>query len=1505
MEKMNRPSHVLFLLSGLLLFGVPVFAQNLDVANAAPITPENLISNVFLGQGVQVLSITYDGDAAAVGLFSGGQTVLGMERGIVMSTGYAVSQPGQVGVNAAAGTLSSEGNNSTVQDPDIRTIIGAGIDIHNLSRYTIEFIPVNDTLRFTYAFASEEYPEFVCSDYNDVFGFFISGPGITGPYQNNAANIALIPGTNRPVTINNVNPGVPGFNGSAINCSGQNGSLAFSQYYNSNVVNSRPVYDGFTDVFVAEAVVVPCQVYTIKLVIADIFDDLFDSGVFLEAKSFGTGSLNVDIEGLAIDGGLAEGCTQGEIVFSLPAPVESPYDVQFAVGGTATPDVDYPAFPGTIIIPAGDSTFRIPVSAYEDFLVEGDETIVLSVQRDPCNRDTFTIVVKDNRLLKPDLGPDRLVCATDNTQLDGTIPIGLPDPPRFVNNTPLAIDQTNVPFVSEIEVFGVLPAQLGPEAIKMICIDSLEHPWIDDLDIYLVGPNGQFLQLTTDNGAEGGNGLGLDYYLHTCFSVTATTPINAPGPFAPASAVPFTGQWLPEGVFSDLWDGNYRTNGTWQLVVTDDQQGLSGTLFSWSICFNPVYQIDYSWRPAAGLSCTDCPNPVASPDTTTTYILTALDAYGCSESDTITLAVTPFLSITELTCGVVTDNSVQVIWGPVGGASGYEVSTNGGAWQPVAPGALSYQVDGLGLGEIVAVSVRPVGQCPGVSATVNCVTLSCTPPTINTQLTDVSCAAGNDGEVLLQVSTGSGPFTYTLAGTSNATGIFTGLPAGNYQATVTDGNNCPATVNFTIGEPPVPVLQAVEENALACAGDATGALTVDIANGNGPYTFVWSSGSTDSIATNLVAGMYTLEVQDVAGCSYALTTTLAEPTALTATAAALAASCQGEDSGRATVTATGGTAPYGYSWNNGQLTDTAFQLVAGAYTVLVQDANGCTVMQTISVTEPPALSVLTSTTGQGCTGPADGQAVATVSGGTPPFTYQWTDGQTTATAVGLLAGNYTVTVSDANGCTATTLATVAAVVAVQVTDFQVTDVSCNGAADGSVTATLTGGQAPYSWSQPLTNLGPGPYALTVTDANNCRDEISVIVSEPPPLSLLAAATSAGCAGAVDGAINLTVTGGTPAYIYRWNTGASTEDLNDLAAGTYTVVVTDARGCTASASSAVVQATSLDLVTTITPVACSGSNSGRITTALTGGLAPYTYRWSNGSAAAALVDIPAGTYGLTVTDVLGCSLELNYEVPAAAPLAAVVESQMVTCFGDRDGQLTVRATGGLPPYRYRLDDRFWQTGTTYLGLAPGAYNLQVEDANGCPLFINNTTVGEPAEIRIDLATQRELRYGDTIRLAPLVTGDFPIVSYRWEPYDSTWMACATCLNQLVYPTYQQDLFLEVTDANGCTAREGIQLRVNKDFPVQVPTGFTPNNDNVNDLLLVHGLTGIRILSFRVWDRWGEQLFERRDFEVNDPTVGWDGTFRNQPLNGGIFLWQVEALLPDGRAELLNGQTVLIR
>lgn len=331
------------------------------------------VENVLLGSCVTASNITFTGVARAAGTFDGTGTILGLDDGIIITTGQANNAIGPDNANSVGSANAGGG------DPDL-TVLASGFQTYDAAILEFDFIPQSDTLRFNYIFGSEEYPEYVNSGYNDVFGFFISGPGIAGPFTGGAKNIALIPGTNLPVAIDNVNNGYSGSEpatGPCENCA----------YYVDNSNGPAVQYDGHTTVLTAQVVVTPCVTYHIKIAVADAGDGALDSGVFLEGGSFSAGNgAGVSMDVVAGVTGIYEGCDIGTFVFKRDGGNNnSPVTVSYNVSGTATPGVDYNALPGTVTIPAGQDSVIVSVQGILDYTAEGTETIILDIPNSGCS----------------------------------------------------------------------------------------------------------------------------------------------------------------------------------------------------------------------------------------------------------------------------------------------------------------------------------------------------------------------------------------------------------------------------------------------------------------------------------------------------------------------------------------------------------------------------------------------------------------------------------------------------------------------------------------------------------------------------------------------------------------------------------------------------------------------------------------------------------------------------------------------------------------------------------------------------------------------------------------------------------------------------------------------------------------------------------------------------------------------------------------------------------------
>jgi gliding motility-associated-like protein len=1649
-----------------VVFGAALQAamsQGLDVVDATtpPFDPVNLINTVFLGDGVEITQVTFKGQPVAVGYFTGGQGTVGLERGIVLTTGRASTSGTQTGASGLGENFANTNNNSAVFDVDLAAQV-LGATLHNVAVYEISFIPTADTLRFRYVFASEEYPEFACSPFNDIFGFFIQGPGYPMP-----TNIARIPGTTLPVTINNLHPdnNQPGQPCPAVN----------AQYYvNNNNSKKQPVYDGYTTVFTAEAIVQPCQPYTIKLAIADVSDPQYDSGVFLEAKSFGTGSVKVDIATASLEGVVAEGCSAASITFTLPSPSLLPFTINCNIFGTATNGVDYAPIPQQIVLMPGERSITLPIIALEDGLTEGDEFIGFSVQRDPCNLDTFIILIRDNLLLAPKLPEDTDICLPAlPLTLNGTVPVAVQPPPVFSNDNDLSIQPDSIPVFSSITVSGVLPLTMGPKVLRSVCM-NITHPWVDDLDIFLIAPNGQFLELTTDNGGNGKN------YTNTCFSPKATVPISFPGPTAPPSSAPFTGDWLPEGPFSDLWGS--PTNGTWQLRLVDDSKGFNGTLRDWSITFEPIYTIQYAWSPAAGLSCTDCSLTEALPVVTTTYTVEATDAYGCVAADSILLSVFQSLPAPVVNCFNTSIDSVVFNWLALPGATGYEVNVDGAGWQPVGTDTF-FVVDGLFGPSIVSLEVRGIPELASCTAEVaEAICFNCTAPDVGIQVVDVRCFQESSGSVQLTPSSGAPPFVFSLNDNLNQSGLFTGLPAGTYRLRVLSADGCLTEQFIYVGEPPPVEVSITAIAPPSCFGAADGVVAAAAAGGLGTLSLTWSNGASGTPVSGVDAGIIRVVATDSFGCEATDSLLITQPDALvTSIAVQEDIRCFGDANGRLQAAASGGSPPYSITWNDGASSTLRENLTAGTYAFTLTDTNGCTASDAAAVTEPSPLVVAVQANGTNCDGGGQGRAEASPSGGTPGYTFQWSNGGSGAAIDALSAGMYTVTVTDGNGCTVVATTTIfaqgALVVAIQTTDidcfgastgkvdldisgglepytvawttpsgpgqgisleqlpagafsFTVTDAQgcektdsirlmqpenplttglnavadtvCSGSDGGRATAAPAGGTAPYnfSWStgattEAIDELSAGTYSLTISDSNGCQVSAATAIAEQAVLSLVLGSTGARChlssdgqaqvvaafygaqpvptgslsyvwntnppqngplasglrgrntyqvtatdnrgcratdsisVGAPDpfqlsvlsvdaprcfgepgGKAILAATGGQPPYTYAWGPGPATvaDSLaTGLLAGIYTVTITDILGCSSTSSVSVPGAPALSVQFTRQDVVCFGESSGIVGAQTVGGIPPYTYAWSNGQTGASLSGLAAGLYRVTVTDGAGCTREDAVAVlQPGEPLNGIVLAQNPSCPGGFNGSISIEAIGGTPPYQYSIDGSRFTGAPVQIALVAGTYTPALRDARGCTTMLPPVTLQDPPPLVVDLGPDINLLFGRDTQLLARVTNNQGPVFFQWQVEGAPYLSCVNCPDPVVQGLDFGRFFqVTVTDSAGCRASDALRIDVEKPRGVYVPTGFSPNGDGQNDRLLVHGQPGTRVRQLTIYDRWGEIVYLGADFEVNDPIQGWDGTFRGQPCDPGVFVWVLEVVYPDGFKDVLRGNTALLR
>ena len=567
----------------------------------------------------------------------------------------------------------------------------------------------------------------------------------------------------------------------------------------------------------------------------------------------------------------------------------------------------------------------------------------------------------------------------------------------------------------------------------------------------------------------------------------------------------------------------------------------------------------------------------------------------------------------------------------------------------------------------------------------------------------ISC---NGGTTTVTVSATGGTAPYT------GTGSFTNVAAGPHTYTVTDAAGGSTSTTVTVTQPTVLAATLSAGTILIFGGNTT--LTVSATGGTSPYTYKLNSGSYQSSNsfTSVLAGIQTVTVKDANGCTTsALTITITQPGAPNPITVTSTAGIIGCNAGTAvvTVSATGGTAPY---------TGTGtFTVSAGTYNYTVTDVAGATGTTSITVTQPTALN-LTVTPGTITVNGGTTTITANCTGGTPTFTYKLNSGsyQTTGTFSNVVAGTYTITVKDKNGCTTTKTITITepgATNPVAATSTAGT-ISCNGGTT-TVTVSATGGTTPYTGTGTFT-VSAGTYTYTVSDAAGGTSTTSVTVAQPTAISVsIAAGTVTGASGTTTATI--TAAGGTPSYTYKLDAGSyqSSNVFTGVGIGNHTVTVRDGKACTSVKTFTVTQSSSSPLVITAvaTTISCYGS-SANITISATGGVAPYT--------GTGTFTVSAGSYTYTVTDAAGASGTTTITVNQPTAIIPTVTAGTITVAGGIT-TITVSATGGTGSYSYKLNSGSYQSSNTFTGVAAGTYTITVKDANACTAT-RSITVTQP-------------------------------------------------------------------------------------------------------------------------------------------------------------------------------------
>jgi outer membrane protein OmpA-like peptidoglycan-associated protein len=671
-----------------------------------------------------------------------------------------------------------------------------------------------------------------------------------------------------------------------------------------------------------------------------------------------------------------------------------------------------------------------------------------------------------------------------------------------------------------------------------------------------------------------------------------------------------------------------------------------------------------------------------------------------------------------------------------------------------------------------------------------------------------------DGSVNLLVNGGTGTLKYAWDN-GESQQLANKLTSGSHSVTVTDENGCSATTAFSLTEKVTPLAVVLTSSSeIKCGDSKTGSIQSDVKGGKAPITYQWSQGSkTEGKITDLTPGEYSLTVADAAGQTASGYITLTAPAPLQLTIEVLSAANLGMENGQSSVKVTGGKTPYTYKWDNGATTSLVKNLSSGTHSLTVTDANGCISTASVNVSENiSALGVIIKQSGLiNCNGQSTASLKLDITGGKAPFTYSWSNRQTSAIAEDLMAGVYTVTVTDVVGTKFTASSTITQPEAVKVVVTADAASTTNGS-DGKANAKGSGGTGAfqYKWDNAeitgkALKLPAGTHTVTVTDAAGCTGTASIDISENI-LALQVTIEQTGivkCAGTTEAGVKAIVKGGKPPYQYKWNNEiASTEILENIGDGLYKLTITDATGQTATSVTTVNSPQPLVLVLKPEQAANTNEKNGRGMAIVTGGTGKYSYGWDNGEKAAKAILLGAGTHGLTVTDENGCTVEGNIIITEniLAMSTSIKQSDKILCAGQSTASLSVVTTGGKPPYAIT-----WKgpgkalPGTEKIDqLIAGQYAVQVIDANGSSAT-SSFEIAEPKPFtliaeEISPATTGNADGGLTLKAAGGAAG-YTMDGKAWPSGTAAFKV------GLLKPGNHSFI---VTDANGCTTSKSVTI-----------------------------------------------------------------------------------------------------
>jgi gliding motility-associated-like protein len=1585
----------------LIIFVFCVFISNThaQLAVTNTMTPTQLVQNVLVGGGVTISNVTYTGGANSKGSFTNGATTnLGLGSGIVLTTG-TVTQTANAATYFMNVNLGLAGNAQL-------NAINNGTSTFDACILEFDFVPLSDTVKFRYVFGSEEYPNWVCSQYQDIFAFFVNGPNPAGGNYTNY-NIALIPGTSLPVSVNSVNNGSVG---TSVN-TGAGGciSLAYSSLYVANS-GSTIAFNGFTTPLTAWCKVTPCQTYHMKLAIADGFNGLYDSGVFLEANSFTSTSYSLaeTYSNPSLGNNAVESCSNGLFTFSLSSVATTPVTINYTISGSAVNGTDYSLIPHSITITAGQSSGIITISPSNDALSEGTETVILNYMNG-CTPQSDTIYIIDKVPVNISMGNNVTTCIGGSVNISVTPNSGtFPYTYSWNNSAGNNSSATVTPTVTTTYIVTVTDL-CGSTATgsQIVTISSLTTNAGNDQII--CSGNGASLSATNGGTYLWSNSGNTSTIIVTPIITTTYIVTVTSGTCVAVDSVVVNVVQMPSA--------NAGIDNSVCSLVNQLQATASVGIGTWTV----------TGPGAITFSNVNSSNSNVTASVYGNYVFTWTEnnGNGCVSSDNVNY----IFAQTPIANAGLDGSSCQLNY-PLQAAPSVGIGT----WSQLSGPGTSTFVNSHLATTIVTVSIAGNYNFQWVelnsaicSDTDNVAIIFNAQPVANAGIDGQTCSLSFNLVAIPSVGTEnwlqvSGPGISSFVSSSSPVTTVTVSVQGSYVYSWTENNNgCTSTDNVSIGFASQPstnagidstacsltfVLNAIPSigvgtwtytgPGIAAFSDIHNANSSVVVNASGTYVFIWTENNgLGCIASDSVSISFSQPIAN-AGQNISLCQLNANLSAIPS----VGLGTWSQTSGAGTITFA--------NVNDPNTLATASQ--QGIYVLQWQENNGSSCSSSDNVTAiftsmPNAnAGIDTMLCSQSCTM----SAISSIGTGTwsqlsGPGISIFSNVNSASSVLNVTNfGTYTYlwNENNNNGCFDNdTLVIIFNYI--PTSDFQFTEINCFNS-NATVTYTGTGtSSSNFNWNFGSANIisgsGIGPYVINYTTSgtfpislqvsqNSCISALSSQnVTNPTEIIVNHSSSNVTCFGYSNGTIATNVTGGAMPFTYLWSNSSVFSSLTNVSEGIYIVTITDNNGCNVIDNVTIYQPAKLVIDINEYYAICSDS-SVIIGSSATGGVFPYSYLWNNGLSSDYISVSPDTTtiYTVIATDANGCSSSSNATVlvypelnlTAFTSIDSICPGEMIT--------ISASASGGNGIYSFFLNGEISSLPIVIYPNATQSYQLMVKD--GCYSTIKNIPVvvypsppNNPLSDRVDGCLPLSVQYNEQSTSSNLTTyywnfgdgeaaytqnplhvfntaGTFDIALITTNIYGcktnnviTNWITVyplpeamfestpeyASIIKPIIsfdnystlaesviwyfgdgdsssiynpthiYPTSPvgiYDVTLIVFSAYGCTDTIYGNVEIKDEFSFYAPSAFSPDNDGKNELFFVTG-NGIDLNSFNiaVFDRWGEVIFES-----NDILNGWDGKVKNRELAPvGTYTWFAKFRDFKGVAHEKAGPVTLIR